>query len=101
MIGASGISGTLKAVTGYTGFSSNVSEQSGHYLALRIDTDNASGATITAELIGGDHGAVTLDNDRAIVFRIKNTNQKVKIVATKDGYNSVSKTYDLTDLTLA
>ena len=31
------ISGTLKHVTGYTGFSSKVEEQSGNYIALNVD----------------------------------------------------------------
>lgn len=94
------ISGTLNYVTGYTGFSGDVSEQSGNYLALRIDTDE-NVDSITVELIGGTLGhPVTLDSDRTIVIRITNTTtQSIKVVVNKNGL-SQSKTYTLTGLTL-
>lgn len=95
----SSIGGTLKYVTGYTGFSGDPAEQSGNYLALNIDTQ-VRDATIKVQLIGGDHGEVTLDKDRIIILRIKNTHQKVKITVTADGYETVTKTYDLTGLRL-
>ena len=100
-ISGSTISGTLNNIDGYTGFSGNVAEQSGHYLVLRADTGNASD-TITVELIGGTVGhPVTLDSDRNIVLRIANTStQSVKVVAT-DGKHTVTKSYSLTGLTLA
>lgn len=100
-ISGSTISGTLNNIDGYTGFSGNIAEQSGHYLVLRADTGNASD-TITVELIGGTVGRpVTLDSDRNIVLRIANTStQSVKVVAT-DGKQTVTKSYSLTGLTLA
>lgn len=98
-VGNSDITGTLKYVTGYTGFSGNPAEQSGNYIALHIDTD-VEGSTITVELIGGDHGPVELDSDRTCIFRIKGKNQKIKITATKTGYPTVTKTYTLGGLTL-
>lgn len=95
-----GIIGTLKYVTGYTGFSGDPNEQQGNYLALHIDSE-VEGATITVELIGGDHpGAVTLDEDRTIILRIKNTHEKIKITATADDTPTVTKTYNLVGLTL-
>lgn len=95
-----GIYGTLKYVTGYTGFSGDPNEQEGNYLALHIDSA-VEGATITVELIGGDHpGAVTLDEDRTIILRIKNTHEKIKITATADDTPTVTKTYNLVGLTL-
>lgn len=101
VISGSTISGTLNNIDGYTGFSGNVAEQSGHYLVLRADTGNASD-TITVELIGGTVGhPVTLDSDRNIVLRIANTStQSVKVVAT-NGKRTVTKSYSLTGLTLA
>lgn len=100
-ISGSTISGTLNNIDGYTGFSGNVAEQSGHYLVLRADTGNPSD-TITVELVGGTVGhPVTLDSDRNIVLRIANTStQSVKVVAT-DGTSTVTKSYSLTGLTLA
>lgn len=98
-VGDNDIAGTLKYVTGYTGFSGDVSEQSGNYIALHIDTD-AEDSTITVEVIGGTHGPVTLDSDRTIIIRIKNKSQKIKITATKEGYPDVTKIYSLGGLTL-
>lgn len=94
------ISGTLNYVTGYTGFSGDVSEQSGNYLALRIDTDE-NVDSITVELIGGTLGhPVTLDSDRLIIIRITDTDtQSIKVVVNKNGLKQ-SKTYALTGLTL-
>lgn len=97
-VGTDAITGTLKSVSGYTGFSGDVSEQSGHYLALHCEA--TEGATITVELIGGTHGPVNLDEDGLIIFRIAATTQKVKVTAAKTGYNSVTRTYELTDIVL-
>lgn len=93
------ITGTLKHVTGYTGFSSNESEQSGNYLALKIETVPDDVVT-TVELVGGTKGPVTLDEDKNIVLLIKNKDtQSVKVVST-DGDETVTKTFGLTGLTL-
>lgn len=99
VVGEDTISGSLKHVTGYTGFSSKTSEQEGHYLALKFDVTPADAVT-TVELVGGTKGPVTLDADKNIVLLIKsNTTQSIKVVSTKDG-SSVTKTYTLTGLTL-
>ena len=92
------ITGTLKYVTGYTGFSGDEAEQRGHYIAVHATADE--GAVITAQVIGGDHGEVTLDSDGILIARIKNTTQKLRFTATK---NTVVQTidYDLSGLTLA
>ena len=66
---------------------------------LHIDTQ-VQDATIKVQLIGGDHGETTLDSDRTIILRVKNTHQKIKITVTADGYETVTKTYDLTGLRL-
>ena len=94
------ITGTLKYVTDYTGFSGDVSEQSGNYLALHIDT-NEPADSITVELVNGTLGhPVTLDSDRLIIIRITNkATQKVRVVVNKDGMQQV-KEYSLAGLTL-
>ena len=101
-IGNDSISGTLNYVSDYTGFSGNVAEQSGNYLALHIGVPEVStdDYTVQVRLIGGDHGAVTLDSDGIIIFRIKNVNQKVEIVASADGQPTITKVYSLKDLVL-
>ena len=93
------ITGTLNYVTGYTGFSGDVAEQSGNYLALKVTA--IDGATITVELINGTVGhPVTLDEDGMIVLRIANkSTQSVEIVATKGSLSEVQR-FSLTGLTL-
>ena len=89
----------MKHVTGYTGFSSNTSEQSGNYLALKIEADSKD-AVATVELVGGTKGPVTLDDDMNIVLLIKNKDTQSIKVTVDNGENSTTKTYGLIGLTL-
>ena len=89
----------MKHVTGYTGFSSNTSEQEGNYLALKVDADSED-AIVTVELVGGTKGPVTLDKDMNIVLLIKNKNTQSIKVTTTHNEESVTKTYGLSGLTL-
>lgn len=99
VVGDRSIRGTLKYVPDYTGFSSNPSLCSGNYLALQITPDKAA-ATISVELLGGNSGAKTLDEDHTIVLRITNKySQSVKIVAV-NGEDTVTKIYTIDDLVL-
>ena len=94
------IRGTLKHVDGYTGFSGDVAEQSGNYLALKCD--GIPGADeVTFELVNGTVGhPVTLDEDRLIVVRITDIeSQYIEIKATKAG-ETLSRRLYLTGLTL-
>lgn len=98
------VTGTLKYVTGYTGFnSSEPIEQEGHYLALDFSTDmDAQGATVTVELVGGTKGEVqlTYPSDMFCVFRITDKNtQNIRVKATKDGATS-TRELDLSGLVL-
>lgn len=91
------ISGTLNYISGYTdAFSGD--EANGHFLALQCTS--VEGATITVEVLGGAHGASTLDEDGLIVCRIANTNQQIKVVTTKEGQSSI-QIYALNGLNLA
>lgn len=96
-IDGTSITGTLKYIADYSSAFSG-DEASGNYIALHFDSD-VEDVTLTAEVIGGDHGAVTLDESRIVVFRIKNTDQKISITASKDG-EEYTKIYDLKGLTL-
>lgn len=89
----------MKYVTGYTEFSSDVSEQEGNYLALKVDADSEE-AVVTVELVGGTKGPVTLDDDMNIVLLIKNKDTQSIKVTVDDGEDSATKTYRLTGLTL-
>lgn len=98
VIDETSISGTLHYVTGYTGFSSVSEEQSGNYLALKVDAPEE--AIIVVDLIGGTKGAVELDSDRNIVLKIANKDAQSIEITMEQGDDIVEKTYTLSDLTL-
>ena len=88
------ISGKLKYVTGYTGFSGDPDEQKGHYLALHVYVPDVEGVTIVYK------GAqtVTLDPDGLHVIIVKNASKTFTFTASKDGHASVTKTFNLKGL---
>ena len=91
-----GIAGTLNYVTDYTGFSGDPELQEGNYLVFHAAVPNVDGVTITATM----DNTSTLDADGIAVFRVRDkSTQTLTIVASKDGYESVTKVYSLTDLT--
>lgn len=97
-VGRTAVTGTLKYVTGYTGFSGNEELQSGHYLALHFAAEDAD--RITVQLINGDYPPVELDEDGINIFRIKNKDsQAINVVAYSEN-GVTSRIYDLTGLTL-
>ena len=93
VIGEDKITGTLKHVTDYTGFSSKVEEQSGNYLAIHNTTNGDE--PIFVEVVGGTSGPVQLDSDGIIVLRIANKEQKVKVTS-----GNAVKEYSLVDINL-
>ena len=99
-VGANAITGTLKYVTGYTGFSGDPDEQQGNYLVFHCESEDAD--SITVELVGGvsGRGEVTLDSDGLMIARISDTSQKILVRAYKDGVVGNIKTYSLAGLTL-
>ena len=94
------IDGTLKYVDDYSSaFGGDLS--SGNYLALHITTPGIDDATITVEIINGTSGPVTLDPDGLWIGRIADkSTQTVKVVASKEGYDSVALNFRLNALTL-
>ena len=98
--GSQQILGTLRYVTGYTGYSGDVDKQSGNFLAIDVSATPLATAVIKAEVIGGDSegNPVTVD-DGYLVIRIANKNQKIKITATNDE-NVITRTYGLGSLKL-
>ena len=94
------ISGTLAYIDDYTGFSGDPTEQVGHFLAVKCTADE--GDTIVLDLIGGNHGPVTLDEDGICIIRISNKDtQKLKYIATSADGSTETRVYNLTGLTLA
>ena len=99
MVADDEVTGTLKYVNGYVDFSSNTSEQSGNYLALKIEAEPAEAETVV-ELVGSTKGPVALDDDMNIVLLIKNKDtQSIKVTTTHNG-ESITKIYGLSGLTL-
>ena len=92
------ITGTLKFATGYTGFSGDENLQSGNYIVLHAEADQ--GAVISAEVIGGHFGPVTLDTDGILIARIESTSQSIRFVGMKAGKITAVKTLSLSDVTL-
>lgn len=93
------ISGTLKYVTGYTGFSSDPEEQEGNYLALKFAA--TEGATTTIFLTNGKGTSpVELDDDMNCVVRISDKNKQKFIVRTTKDDLVIEKKFSLSSLKL-
>ena len=93
------ITGTLKYVTGYTGFSGLESEQSGNYLVLHYSVPDVTGVTIAVQI--GSKAPVTLDPDGIHIILVKETgSKKIMVTATKDGHVPVVKTFDISGIEL-
>lgn len=103
-VGADAITGTLKYVEGYTGFSSDPELQDGNFLALKFTADDWSKFTSVKVGLEPSMGSglveIKNDPDKNGVFRVANTNQKFKVVAT-DGADITTKVYSLAGLVLA
>lgn len=87
------ITGTLKYVEDYTGFSGKVEEQSGNYLVLHVDTESED--DVYVEVINGTSGPTKLDEDRIIILRIADKDTQGVKVTTGD----LVETYDISGLT--
>lgn len=89
------VTGTLKYVDDYTGFSSNVEEQTGNYIVLKAEVPEVSDVTITVKITN----PVTLDSDGIFVGKIANkSSQTITVVASKTGLPSVTRTFTLSGL---
>lgn len=95
-VGDEAISGRLYFQDDYTEFSSNPAEQTGNYLAIHCEVPELPEATITVTVTRPS----VLDEDGDIVLRIADKDsQMVTVVASADGYDSVTKVFDLSELT--
>lgn len=98
-VNSNAIVGTLRYVTGYTGFSGDPALQSGNFLALDLSATPVD-AVIKAEVIGGDSegNPVTVD-DGVLVIRVTDRKQKLHLTVTSDA-NIIDKTYNFGSLKL-
>lgn len=93
-VGTDSITGTLKHVEDYTGFSADPAMQSGNYLVIHCTTNDSD--PITVEVVGGTSGPRQLDADGIIVLRIADKDtQTIQVVS-----GSLTKNYSLTELVL-
>ena len=88
------VTGTLKYVTGFTGFSGAVEEQSGYYIVLHFEHDDADTIKV---------GGVTLDSDGLHIIRIQNpvkrADRKIKVELEDESESLTYVDYiDLSDL---
>ncbi len=98
-VGYNTISGTLKYVTGYTGYSGDSSLQSGNFMALKVSAPDMAVQT-TIELVGGTKGPVALDSDMNAVIRITDKDtQKIRVISSLADGTEVIRTFSLAGLT--
>lgn len=93
------ITGTLKYVSGFTGYSEDTALQEGNYLALKINAAPID-VVVTAELLGSSEASKKIGADGVATFRITNTaSQSIKVTAIM-GRETTIKTYGLSGLKL-
>lgn len=95
------ITGNLKYVTGYTGFSSKTSEQNGNYIALKVTNATADEIYVGMSPSASGKELNKLDDDGMIVLQVTNKDTQVIRVETvtagiRDGFS-----FDLSDLVCA
>lgn len=92
---ANAITGTLKYLDDYTGYSEDTSLQVGNFIALHVEAEE-TGATVTVKL-----GEETIAATEGVYYigRVANKDsQTITITGAKEGYDSVTKVYSLAGL---
>ena len=94
------ISGTLHYIADYSSaFGPDM--DSGHYLVLHADVDPEEAGTTPYEITVTVNEPSVLDSDKTVVCYIQDKNsQTVTVVASAEGYQSITKVFRLTGLTL-
>lgn len=92
------IYGTVNYLDDYTGFSGDVSLQSGFYVAIHASVPDQTGVTISVSKNGGE--PKNLDADGILVLRFTNPKiDKITFTASKTAMTSFSRTYSLRGIT--
>ena len=96
--------GTLKHVTGYTGFSGESELQSGNYIAIKVDLfgipATANPTIIVTKSVTGEEDTTTTISDGYLVCRVPDNTTKLVFTASASGYTAVTKTVKMSRLTL-
>jgi hypothetical protein len=97
VVGDDAITGSLKYVDDYSSAFSG-DEASGNFIALHAEVPDVDDVIITITITNPS----TLDEDGCYVGRSADKDsQTITVVASKDGYDDVTKVYDLSGLTCA
>jgi hypothetical protein len=92
------ISGTLKYVTGYTGFSGDEAEQSGNYLALDFTATDGAATTVELKNARTTQGPVNIDSEMYIVVRVSDPRKQAIVVTTTKAGETITRTLRLGSL---
>ena len=91
-IDGTSISGILNYVDDYSAAGFTGDEVSGNFIILHFSVPDVEDATITATTNGK---TTELDEDGILIARVADKDsQTITVVASKDGYSNVEKTYD-------
>lgn len=94
-IGKNSVEGTLYYVDDYSGFSSDPDLTSGNYLVIHAAVPDTDDVTITVKVTN----PVILDEDGIAVLRIADkSSQTLTVVASKEGYDDVTRVFALDSL---
>lgn len=91
------ITGVLKYVADFTGFSDKSYEQVGNFLALDVQT-NVGSADITVELLGGTAPVCKKDKKGVWVMRVTNPKSQSVRISAIEGRDSKTDIYSLSEL---
>lgn len=90
------VSGILNYIDDYSSAGYTGEEASGNYLVLHFEVPDVDGVEIQTTTNGRTN---TLDEDGILIARIADKDsQTITVVASKEGYASVTKVYDLSGL---
>lgn len=91
-IDGTSISGILNYIDDYSAAGFTGDEVSGNFIILRFSVPDVEDVTITATTNGK---TTELDEDGILIARVADkVSQTLTVVASKDGYSDVEKTYD-------
>lgn len=90
------VSGILNYIDDYSAAGYTGDEAYGNYIVLHFSVPNVDDAVIQTTI---NSRTVTLDDDGILIAHIADKDsQTIEVVASKEGYESVTKTYELSGL---
>lgn len=97
VIGEDSITGTLRFVDDYTGFSGDPELQSGNYIVIHAEVPGYKDSAVIEVTVTNP---VVLDEDGIAVLRIADKDsQTITVVASVDGHEDITRVFTLDGLT--